>query len=48
VMASLAAGVADPELGKPLTLHCTVKLQKLVSGAGQPSLEAELDGCAKP
>ncbi|HEX4455646.1 MAG TPA: hypothetical protein VH143_32520 [Kofleriaceae bacterium] len=48
VMASLAAGVADPELGKPITLHCTVKLQKLVSGAGQPSMEADLDGCTKP
>ncbi len=47
VTASLASGQADPELGKPVTLHCTVKLQKLVSGAGQPSIEAELDGCAK-
>ncbi|HEY1552978.1 MAG TPA: hypothetical protein VGG28_34345 [Kofleriaceae bacterium] len=48
VMASLASGQADPELGKPVTLHCTVKLQKMVSGAGQPSLEADLENCAKP
>jgi hypothetical protein len=48
VMASLAAGTADPELDKPITLHCTVKLEKMVSGAGIPSMEATLDGCTKP
>jgi hypothetical protein len=47
VMASLAAGQTDPELGKPATLHCTVKLQKMVSGTGQPSVEPSLDACTK-
>ncbi|HEY1813753.1 MAG TPA: hypothetical protein VGG74_15485 [Kofleriaceae bacterium] len=47
VMATLASGQPDPDLSKPITLHCTVKLLKMVSGAGQPSLEPSLDACTK-
>ncbi|HSN29074.1 MAG TPA: hypothetical protein VLT45_22455 [Kofleriaceae bacterium] len=44
IHATMKEGVAQPELGKPVTLTCTVKITKWMSGSGT-SLEAELDAC---
>ncbi len=44
IHASMKEGAAQPELGKPATLTCTVKITKWMSGSGT-TLEAELDAC---
>ena len=44
IHASMKDGAAQPELSKPATLTCTVKISKWMSGSGT-SLEAELVDC---
>lgn len=44
IMANMKEGAAQPELGKPATLTCTVKISKWMSGSGT-SLEATLEDC---
>jgi len=44
IHASMTEGAAQPELGKPATLTCTVKISKWMSGSGT-TLEAELEDC---
>ena len=46
VKAWMKDGAAQPEVGKPATLTCTVKIEHWVSGTGEPSLEAGLNDCA--
>jgi len=45
VSAHMKDGATAPEVGKPATLTCTVKIEKWVKGTGEESLEAELDDC---
>jgi hypothetical protein len=44
ITASMKQGAAQPELGKPATLTCTVKINKWTSGSGS-TLEASLEDC---
>lgn len=44
ITANMKQGAASPELGKPATLTCTVKIHKWMSGSGT-SLEASLEDC---